>query len=45
MASDIAVMEDSFEFTPVVLVMAFHVCCEEGDGCLNILTSSFAKEE
>ncbi len=43
MVSAVEVTEDSFEFTPVVLVWAFHACgCEEGDSRLNIPSSSFA---
>ena len=45
MASAVEVIEDLFEFTPVVLVWAFHVCCEEGDSRLNIPSSLFAYEE
>jgi hypothetical protein len=41
-ASAIEVTEDSFEFTAVVLVWAFHACCEEGDSRLNILSRLFA---
>jgi hypothetical protein len=42
MASSVEVAENLLEFTPVVLVWVFHACGEEGDGCLDILSSSFA---
>ena len=42
MASSVEVMEDLLEFTPFSLIWAFHACGEEGDGCLDILSSLFA---
>ncbi len=42
MASSVEVMDDSLEFTPVILIWVFHACGKEGDGCLDILSSSFA---
>jgi len=45
MASAAEVLEDAFDFSPVVFVWVFHTCCEEGDGCLYILSVSFAEEQ
>ena len=42
MASAVEITEDLFEFALVVFVWAFHACCEEGDGHLNIPSSLFA---
>ena len=45
MAGSAEVLEDAFEFTPVIFVWAFDVCCEEGDGCLYISSGLFAEEQ
>ena len=39
------ILEEAFDFSPVVFVWAFHMCCEEGDGCLYILSGLFAEEQ
>ena len=45
MAGATEVSEDTFDSSPVVFVWEFYTCCEEGDGCLYILSGSFAEEQ
>ena len=45
MAGAAEVSEDTCDFSPVVFVWEFHTCCEEGYGCLYILSGLFAEEQ
>ena len=44
MSGSLEVSEDSFEFTPIIFDWLFDMRGEEGDGRLDILSSSFAEE-
>ena len=45
MAGAAEVLEDVFDFSPVVFVWALYTCCEEGDGCLYVSSGLFAEEQ
>ena len=44
MSDSLEVLEDLFEFTPVVFVWTFDTCGEKVDGRLDIVSSSFAEK-
>ena len=43
-SGSLEVLEDLFEFTPIVFVWTFDTCGEEGDSRLDISSSYFAEE-
>jgi hypothetical protein len=38
------VLEDPFEFSPIIFVRSFYAGGEEGDGCLDVPLCAFAEE-
>ncbi len=44
MARSTKILEDSFQFTPIVFVRALYAGGKEGDSCLDVVLCSFAEE-